>query len=199
MPTGPEFYNMLDQRSKDICVAMDELNAVITGGTFNKDTLIWPDSDLSDGVAHAAGIGAAMAAIEVTDNLESAIDKLFAGLEGGAINDAIEAATNAIQQVLTEASQLNDELGVGDRVDAFNELNEPASGPRADKNFGYIPAIEGVINAAANSNVDLDDALGPIKAIGAAIAAGAAYTIFAAYATGTVEMLNKSLRVGTPR
>ena len=196
MPTGPEFFNMLDTRTQAISNALNELNEVITGGSFDSATLIWPDSDLSDGVAHAAGIGAAMGALTVTDNLENAIDRLFDGLQGGSINDAVSSATNAIQQVLTEAAQLNDELGVGDRVDAFNELNEPATPDRTAPNFGFIPAIEGVINAAANTNVDADDALAPLRAVGAAIAAGGAYTIFAAYATGSIEMLNKALTVG---
>lgn len=196
MPTGPEFFNLLDPRTKAISNALDELNEVITGGTFDRDTLIWKNADLGDGVAHAATIDAAMEALEVTDNLENAIDRLFDGLQGGAINDAVKSATDAIQKVLTDAAKLKDELGVQDRVDAFNELNEPAQDPRTNPNFGFIPAIEGVINAAANSSVDLDDALGPIKAIGAAIAAGGAYTIFAAYATASIEMLNKALRVG---
>lgn len=196
MPTGPELFNMLDPRSQAISNALDELNDVITGGTFDRDTMIWKNEEISDVVAHAAGIDATMEGIEVTDNLEDAIDRLFDGLKGGAINDAIKAATDAIQKVLTDAAKLEDELGVQDRVDAFNELNEPAQGSRTDPNFGFIPAIEGVINASANSSVDLDDALGPIRAIGAAIAAGGAYTIFAAYATASIEMLNKALRVG---
>lgn len=199
MPTGPQFFDMLDTRTKAICAAMDELNAVITGGSFNKDVTVWEDTDLGDGTAKAASILPAMSAMDVTDNLEDALDKLFAGLEGGAINNAVSAATGAIQTVLTEAAKLSDELKVTDRVDAFNELNEPASGPRTDKNFGYIPAIEGVINAAANTNVDADDALAPLKAVGAAIAAGGAYTIFGAYANGTIELLNKSLRIGQDR
>ena len=196
MPTGTEFFNMLDARTRAISNALDELNTVITGGSFDRAALIWPTTDVGDGVSHAAGIGAAMEALEVTDNLENAIDRLFDGLQGGAINDAVKSATDAIQKVLTDAAKLKDELGVADRVNAFNELNEPASGTRTNPNFGFIPAIEGVINASANSNVDLDDALGPIRAIGAAIAAGGAYTIFAAYATASIEMLNKALRVG---
>lgn len=195
MPTGTELFNLLDARTKAISNALDELNIVITGGSFAR-TLIWPTTDIADPVAHAAGIDPAMAALRVTDNLEEAIDRLFDGLQGGAINDAIKSATDAIQKVLTDAAKLNDELGVQDRVDAFNELNEPASGSRENPNFGFIPAIEGVINAAANSNVDLDDALGPLKAVGAAVAAGGAYTIFAAYATASIEMLNKALTVG---
>ncbi|WP_342078158.1 hypothetical protein [Yoonia sp. SS1-5] len=196
MPTGTELFNLLDARSQAISNALDELNIVITGGSF-APTLIWPTTDVADPVAHAAGIAPAMEALEVTNNLEDAIDRLFDGLQGdGAINDAIKSATDAIQEVLTDAAALNDELGVQDRVDAFNELNEPASGGRDNPNFGFIPAIEGVINAAANANVDADDALEPLRAVGAAIAAGGAYTVFAAYATSSIEMLNKALTIG---
>ncbi|MFQ1701623.1 hypothetical protein ACJ5NV_13620 [Loktanella agnita] len=195
MPTGTELFNLLDTRTQAISNALDELNIVITGDSF-AHTLIWPTTDVPDPVAHAAGIDAAMAALTVTDNLEDAIDRLFDGLQGGSINDAIKSATDAIQKVLNDAAQLNDELGVQDRVDAFNELNEPAQGARTDPNFGFIPAIEGVINAAANSSVDVDDALGPLRAIGAAVAAGGAYAVFAAYATASIEMLNTALTVG---
>lgn len=195
MATGTELFNLLDARTRAISGALDELNTVITGGSFDR-TAIWPTTDVANPVTHAASLDALMEALTVTDNLEDAIDRLFDGLQGGTINDAIKSATDAVQKVLNDAAKLNDELGVQDRVDAFNELNEPASGARTDPNFGFIPAIEGVINAAANSNVDLDDALGPLRAVGAAVAAGGAYTIFSAYATASLEMLNKALTIG---
>lgn len=198
MPTGTELFNLLDQRTRDVSNALDELNAVIAGDAFDR-LVVWPTTDIADPVAHPAAVMAAVTSLDVVDGLESALDTLFDGVPGGSINDAISAATGAVQDALEKMAELNDELGVQERVDAFNELNNPASNSRATADYGYIPAIEGVINAVADTNIDADDALDPLRAIGAAIAAGGAYAIFAAYATATIEQLNKSLRIGEPR
>ncbi len=191
MATGTELFNMLDQRTRDVSNALDELNAVISGGTFDR-TQIWPTTDVSDPVAHAAAIEGTMDGLSVTANLADAIDRLTEGLDASTIGDAIDIAVQAVQDVLTEISELNDELGVQDRIDAFNELNNPATPDRANPDFGFIPAIEGVINAAASTNVDADDALAPLAAVGAAIAAGGAYTVFAAYSLGSLDFLGRA-------
>lgn len=198
MPTGTELFALLDQRTRDVSTALDELNAVIAGDAFTP-TMVWPTTDIADVVAHPAAVMAAITGLEVNDGLESAIDTLFDGVPGGSINDAISAATGAVQSALEKMAELNEELGVQERVDAFNELNNPASNSRSVPDYGYIPAIEGVINAVADTDIDADDALDPLRAIGAAIAAGGAYAVFAAYATATIEQLNKSLRFGQPR
>lgn len=198
MATGTELFGLLDQRTKDVSNALDELNAVIAGDAFTR-TMVWPETDIPDEVAHPAAVMTAVTGLEVVDGLEQALDTLFDGVPDGSINDAISAATGAVQDALEKMAELNDELGVQDRIDAFNQLNNPAQPPRTNPDFGYIPAIEGVINAVADTSIDADDALDPLRAIGAAIAAGGAYAIFAAYATASIEQLNKSLRIGTPR
>lgn len=192
MATGTEIFNGLDQRTRNVSNALDELNEVISGGAFDR-TAIYPATEVADPIAHAAAIEGIMDALTVTPNLADAIDRLFAGLDdGGTINDAVDTALQAVQDVITEISELNDELGVQDRIDAFNELNNPASNTRDIADYGFIPAIEGVINAAASSNVDLDDALGPLRAVGDAIAAGSAYAIFAAYGTASLDFLRRA-------
>lgn len=197
-PTGTELFNLLDQRTRDVSTALDELNAVIAGDAF-APTLVWPTGEIADVPGHPAKVMTDVTALQVVDGLESALDTLFDGVPGGSINDAISAATGAVQSALEKMAELNEELGVQDRVDAFNELNNPATPNRETADYGYIPAIEGVINAVADTSIDADDALDPLRAIGAAIAAGGAYAIFAAYATATIEQLNKSLRIGESR
>ncbi len=192
MATGTEIFNGLEQRVRDVSNALDELNEVVSGGSFDR-TAIWPTTEVADPLAHAASIEGIVDALTVTPNLADAIDRLFAGLDdGGTVSGAVDTALQAVQDVITEISQLNDEIGVQDRIDAFNELNNPASNTRDVNDYGFIPAIEGVINAAASSNVDLDDALGPLRAVGDAMAAGAAYTVFAAYGTASLSFLNRA-------
>ncbi|MDR6264082.1 MULTISPECIES: hypothetical protein [Rhodobacterales] len=207
MATGTELFNELDQRSKNISLALNNLNTIISGGeTFNGVTfsndLIWPPgndpvADAVDVTTHLTAINDAFSELKVTDNLEDAIDTLFEGLPVG---DAIMSASTEIKNFMTK---VNDEVqgllntaGLDDRITAFKELNNPASGARTDPDFGYVQGVLDVFNAAANSNLNTQPVTDAINAVEGVLSSKDAYQIFATYVAQSTAYLLKSLAVG---
>lgn len=200
MATGTELFNNLDQRSKNISNALDELNKVITGGNFSR-TAIWPDTtDQVDVNLHTTTtIPAAFAALSVFDGVEDAIDTLFEGLPvGDAIMSASDEVKKFMQNLNKEVENLMNTANLNDRINAFKALN----GADSDNNpttapYGYIPAILGVINAAADSNLDSTAATDALNKIEGVLNDADSYRIFASYVAESTSLLLKSLAVGT--
>ncbi len=203
MATGTELFNELDQRSKNISNALDNLNTIISGGeTFSgtkfERTLIWPAGTTNVSLTpHLASIGTAFGKLKVTDNLEDAIDTLFEGLPVG---DAIMSASTEIKKFM---ENLNDEVqglmgtaGLDDRITAFKELNNPASGALTDPDFGYVQGVLDVFNAAANSNLNTKPVTDAIGVVAGVLTSKDAYQIFATYVAQSTAYLLKSLAVG---
>lgn len=203
MATGTELFNELDQRSKNISLALNNLNTIISGGeTFNGVTfsndLIWPPGAGDVNITtHLASINDAFSKLEVTDNLEDAIDTLFEGLPVG---DAIMSASTEIKNFMTrindEVQGLLNTVGLEDRIDAFKELNNPASGALTDPDFGYVQGVLDVFNAAANSNLNTQPVTDAINAVEGVLSSKDAYQIFATYVAQSTAYLLKSLAVG---
>ena len=199
MPTGTELFNNLDQRSQNISNALDELNTVITGGVGFDRLTIWPTTDIPDVSVHTATtIPNAFAGYTVTDNLEGAIDTLFGGLPGGdAILSAAEEVSNFMQQVNTEVQSLLNTANLNDRITAFRQLNNPASNSRAEADFGYVPAILGVVNAAANSNLNSQPVTDALNTIEGVLNDADSYRVFATYTAESTSLLLTSLAFGS--
>lgn len=203
MATGTELFNELDQRSKNISLALNNLNTIISGGeTFNGVTfsndLIWPSGAGDVNITtHLTSINDAFSKLEVTDNLEDAIDTLFEGLPVG---DAIMSASTEIKNFMTrindEVQGLLNTVGLEDRIDAFKELNNPASGALTDPDFGYVQGVLDVFNAAANSNLNTQPVTDAINAVEGVLSSKDAYQIFATYVAQSTAYLLKSLAVG---
>ncbi len=204
MATGTELFNELDARSQAISNALDNLNTIISGGeTFSGTTfshqLIWPAGpDQVDLTAHLTAIDTAFGNLEITDNLEDAIDTLFEGLPVG---DAIMSASTAISDFMTnlndEVQGVLDTVGLDDRIEAFKELNNPASGALTDPNFGYVQGVLDVFNAAANSNLNTQPVTDALATVEGVLTSKDAYQIFATYVAKSTAYLLKSLAVGT--
>lgn len=191
-----EKYNALPQKLKDVDGAIRELCEVITGGTFDSDK-VW-------GAAAEDSITDYMESLAVDPGLKGKVNDLLGGLPGSsAINSAIEAVTQGLQDVISEIESTANELGdqVGARFQAFKALNTPHStSPSyayqpADGNYGFFPAIAGVINTAAGSNIDTQEVMGPLNDIVNVANAGAAITDFVAYAGGCIDLLGEALQV----
>ncbi len=203
MATGTELFNELDARSQAISNALDNLNGIISGGetfsgtTFSHQT-IWPaGSDDVDLTAHLTSIDTAFGNLEVTDNLENAIDTLFEGLPVG---DAIMSASTAISDFMTnlnnEVQGFLNTVGLEDRIEAFKQLNNPASGAPTDPNFGYVQGVLDVFNAAANSNLNTQPVNDAIATVEGVLTSKDAYQIFATYVAKSTAYLLKSLAIG---
>lgn len=189
-------YNALPQKLKDVDAALRELCEVITGGAFDPDQ-IW-------GETAAESISDYMETMTTDPGLKTKINELLGGLPGSsAINSAIEAMTQGLQDVISEIESTSNELGdeVGTRFQAFKALNTPHSASPGynyqpnDGNYGFFPAIAGVINEAAGSNINTQDVMGPLNDIVNVAAAGAAIVDFVAYATGCIDLLGEALQV----
>ena len=86
--------------------------------------------------------------------------------------------------------------GLDDRITAFKELNNPASGARTDPDFGYVQGVLDVFNAAANSNLNTQPVTDAINAVEGVLSSKDAYQIFATYVAQSTAYLLKSLAVG---
>lgn len=200
MATGTELFNNLDQRSKDISNALDELNNVIAGddGSGFDRTEIWPTDDVPDVNVHITDLEAFMGGLRVIDGVENAIDTLFEGLPvGDAIMSASEEVKKFMQQVNTEVQNLKNTANLGGRITAFQQLNNPASGGgRGVPNYGYVPAVLGVINAAADTNLNSQPVTDALNKIEGVLNDVDSYNVFAAYVAASTVLLLKSLAVG---
>lgn len=198
MATGTELFNNLDQRSQNISNALDELNAVITGGVGFDRTTIWPAGEVADVSVHTATtIPTAFAGFTVVDGVENAIDTLFEGLPvGDAILSASQEVSNFMQQVNTEVQNLLNTANLNDRITAFRQLNNPASNDRASPDYGYVPAILGVVNAAANTNLNSQPVTDALNQIEGVLNDVDSYRVFATYVAESTALLLKSLAVG---
>lgn len=195
-------FNSLPDRLKNVSKALVELNKVCAGtagpGGFD-EAMIW-------GNAAADSITTYMNARTVLPDLDETVEKLLGGLPGGSgVSAAIDAAIAGVQKIITKIQSTAGELTANgsERADAFNRLNNGHSTnpgynytPPNTEPFGFIPAIEGVINEAADASVDLDQILGPVKALADLTSAATGIADFTEYAVGTVELLKKTLTVG---
>ena len=199
MATGTELFNNLDQRSKDISNALDELNTVIAGdgGSGFDRTQIWPTTDVPDVNVHITALESFMGGLSVVDGVENAIDTLFEGLPvGDAIMSASDEVKKFMQQVNTEVQNLKNTANLGARITAFRELNNPASNTRDTADYGYVPAVLGVINAAADTNLNSQPVTDALNKIEGVLNDVDSYNVFASYVAASTALLLKSLAVG---
>lgn len=189
-------YSALPQKLKDVDKALRELCEVITGGNFDAEQ-IW-------GTAAADSISTYMASLAVDTGLKTKVNDLLGGLPGSSsITSAIQAMTSGLQGVISQIESTANDLGgeLSARFQAFKSLNTPHSASPgytyqpADGNYGYFPAIVGVINVAASSNVNTQDIMGPLNDIVNVANAGAAVADLVAFASGTLDLMSKSLQV----
>ncbi|MFZ5826109.1 MAG: hypothetical protein ACOY94_17575 [Bacillota bacterium] len=196
MANRTEKYNALPQKLKDVDSALRELCEVITGGAFDPDKIWGENAEES--------ISTYMESLATDPGLKTKVNELLGGLPGSsAITSAIEAMTQGLQQVISEIESTANELGdeVGTRFQAFKSLNTPHSTSPGynyqpvDGNYGFFPAIAGVINSAAGSSIDTQEIMGPLNDIVNVANAGAAIVDFTAYATGCLDLLTEALTV----
>lgn len=202
MATGTELFNELDQRSKNINNALDDMNAVIIGstniGATSIHNTVWPTTDVPNVLDHVDAIQAAFAGLTVTDNLEDAIDTLFEGLPvGDSILKASEEITKFMQKINDETQKLLNTANLGDRVQAFKDLvNEQDDNDLTTAPYGYVPAILDVFNAAANTNLNTKPVTDAIETVEGALTSVESYRVFAEYVAQSTALLIKSLAVG---
>jgi hypothetical protein len=191
----------LPDKLKDANKALVELNKVCAGttgpGGFD-ETQIW-------GATAAASITTYMNARTVLPDLHDTVQKLLGGLPGSSgVSSAIQAAIEGVQGIITKIQQTASEMTANgsERAGAFNRLNNDHSSapgynysPPNTEPLGLVPAIEGVINEAADASVDLDQILGPIKALAALAATAQGVADFTEFAVGSVGLLQKALTV----
>lgn len=196
MANRTDKYNALPEKLKKVDAAMRELCEVITGGVFDGDK-IW-------GANAEESISDYMASLAVDPGLKGKVNDLLGGLPGSsAVNSAIEEMKKGIQSVIQEIESTANDLGdeAGARFQAFKALNTPHSTSPgytyqpADGNYGFFPAVAGVINVAASSNIDTQKIMGPLNDIVNVAAAGAAIADFIVYSGGCVNLLTESLKV----
>lgn len=195
-PTGTDLFNNLNQRSKDISNALDELNQVIAGegGSGFERTIVWPTEEIPDVNVHITAFEGTMGALRVIDGVENAIDTLFEGLPGGdAILSASEEVKKFMQQVNTEVQALKNTANLGPRITAFKQLNNPAIGTRDAADYGYVPAVLGVINAAADTNLNSQPVTDALNKIEGVLNSVDSYNVFGAYVAASTALLLKSL------
>lgn len=197
MATGTELLTRLDARSRAINDALHEMNKVISGGSFDPDE-IWPDSNISNVTSHVTALQSYMDGLSVGSGVQDAVNTLLDGIPGdGAINKAVKAAVTEVSRVITEATKIKDEIGVSDRIDAFNALNtRTAPGDYAGSPYGLFPAVVDVVNAGTGGSASTEGVGDELEKISAAIAAGDAYTIFVAYGLRSVQFLSLALKTG---
>lgn len=191
MPTDRRnLYNALPDRIKTVNQALNELNEVVTGGAFQHEK-IWGENGETD-------IAAYMTSLNPYGALHAEVKKLLDGLPtSSAVKAAVDAMITGLQEQIANLQTATDELKLASRMEAFNRLNDPHSTAEGytyqptDHKYGFIPALEGVINAAAGTQADLDKVMGPIKDVVAVAAAGDAMVDFMAYAAGTLQLLTE--------
>lgn len=192
-----EKFNKLPDRLKQVSGALKELNEVISGGAFDNNK-IW-------GATAEDNITSYMESLTVSADLHATVQKLLGGLPGSSqVSQAIQAALSGVQDVIRKIQDTADDLTKegGDRIGAFNQLNDAHSSdpaynyqPGAGGKFGFIPAIEGVVNSASGANVDVDKILGPLKAVADYANAGLGIADFTEYSTASIKFLGKALAV----
>lgn len=182
----------LPEELKKINAALTEMNEVITGGTFSQDD-IWGASAAADVKTHMAGL-------TVDANLKEQINKLLKGIPGtDEVGKAVQTVLEGVHKAVAEIQKVNDELAIGDRMEAFKKLNQdhPAGSydPGADptKGFGFFPAIEGILNNTLGTNADLDAIMGPLEKVAAIAAGGQAVLVFTDYTAASFTLLQKAL------
>lgn len=201
MATGTELQATLPAKIRnEIKPAIDELVRVLGGdedGAFDPAT-VFPDTgdDTADNIdnpqTHATQISNNMQSAPIDSDLSDALNTLLEGVPGSdSITSALDQAIDWIEQQLQEIANIRE--GASDRIDAWEQLNNPHDpNTYGEADFGFVPAIEGVINSIANTNADADDLLRPLETAGAALAAADAITIFSAYALGALQMLSRA-------
>jgi hypothetical protein len=192
-----EKLNKLPDRLKKVNTALIELNEVVTGGSFDIDK-IWGENGEDNITSYMGGL-------TVSGDLNATVNKFLGGLPGASeVSKAIDAAMSGLQTAIRKIQDTSNDLtkGGAERINAFNRLNDPHAAdsgynyqPPASGNFGFIPAIEGVINSAADTSIDLDDVLGPLKAIGDYANAGQGIADFIEFATASIKLLDNALKV----
>ena len=211
MANPHEEFAKLDQKTKDINAALDELVRVLVGNTstnsvenaegntdpFSPDE-VWPDKDM-DLTHHASHILERLNNQTVDQDMRDTIVQLFGSAAGSnPVSELLKQGLTALQSEMAKINKIKDDM-VGDRLDAFNRLNnehpagEYGGGADNSADYGFIPAIEGVINAISGGNADLDNLLNEIRALQSSLNNAQAYAIFASYFAGTVGLLNKAL------
>lgn len=198
MSTGTELRAALPADiQNNILPAIDELVRVLGGdeaGAFDPAT-VFPagDDDIANPQTHATTITNTMQAAPIDADLSGALNNLLEGIPAGgdAVSSALDTAIDWIEEQLNRIAAVRDEGG--QRLEAWNQLNNPhAENTYGEADFGFVPAIEGVINSITGSNADADDLLAPLAAAAAALAAADAMTIFSAYALGALQMLSRA-------
>lgn len=187
-------YNQLPAKLKQVDTALKEMNEVITGGVFDQ-AKVW-------GASAEADISNYMDTLTVDAGVKTQINNLLQGLPGSSeIKKAIDAVTQGVQKVIDDLRNQASELGVGNRIEAFNNLNTPHDASPGydytptDNKYGFFPSLTGVINAAAGTNFDLNAVVGPLQTVAAVAAAADGMADFTEYALSSIQLLGKALTV----
>lgn len=186
-------YAALPQKLKDVDAALRELAKVITGGTFNPDS-IW-------GAAAEDNVTAYMESLSVDTDLKGKIDDLLGGLPGSsAISSAIEAATQGLQSVVGQIESTANEIGseVDDRFLALKALmtpHQPNDYAASDGNYGFFPAIASAVTAGAASGTDVNAIMGPLNDVMDVVNAGQSIVVLTAFASGCIDLLGEALTI----
>ncbi|TJY42630.1 hypothetical protein E5161_07190 [Cohnella pontilimi] len=185
--------NALPDKLKDVNAALVHMNEVITGGAFDENQ-IWGSNAVAD-------IPGYMRGLTVYADLKTTIGALLKDVPTGAVSQAITTAMTGLEKVLQEIQKQADELGVQSRLDAFKRLNgahssDPAYDfqPAAAGNFGFIPAIAGVVGAVTGSTPQTDEIMGPLNKIADLAALGEGIVDFTAFAAASIELLGRTLK-----
>jgi hypothetical protein len=185
-------FEALPQRLKDVSNALKEMNEVITGGSFDI-AQIW-------GATAVDNITTFMDSQTVLADLATTVHNLLNGLPGGSsVSSAIQTAIDGVQSVITKVQSTAADLG-GSRLDAFKRLASPHSTnpgytyqPAPAAGFGLVPAIAGLVAAAADTEFSPDSVLGPINQVMDVANAAQGVADFVEYAVASVELLKKAL------
>jgi hypothetical protein len=167
----------------DVVNALEELCEVLTGGAYNS-AQFWEAAD-------EAAAGAYMDTLAIAPALESTINKVTGKVPGfaGALDSASAAISNFVNQVTETSSQVT-----GDVIPAITQLNTPHAGgtygTQPTDNFGFIPAILGIGNAAGLDMAGTQNAIN--TAVGVANDA-ISYAFFTVLATKTLAKLTDAL------
>lgn len=204
MPTPrPEQYAALPEELKKISVALTELNKVMSGANNFNEQKIWGP----DGTAEL-NVVTYVKDLAIDTNLKKEIDALLKGVtSGSAVKSAMDTVFNGMTDIVTKiqnkVQELSDEGGA--RLTALDHLASPHStaanydykpyDPGDDNKYGFVPAIAGVIEAVGDTDLNVESIMGPVRQLAALAAAGEATVTLVAYATGTVDRLNKALQV----
>ncbi|HLN62329.1 MAG TPA: hypothetical protein VK464_12320 [Symbiobacteriaceae bacterium] len=175
--------NSLRAPLPNVVNALEELCEVLTGGAYNS-AQFW-------GAADEAAAGAYMDSLTLNANLTSTINKVTGKVPGFA--GALDSAAGAINGFINDVSETTSQV-TGDVIPAITQLNTPHAngvyGTSPTDNYGFIPGILGIGNAAGLDLTGVQNAIN--TAVGVANDA-ISYAFFTVLATKTLAKLTDAL------